>query len=134
SLKKIFDHIATNFQFVDWQEFKDYWSGHFKPKKKIALLTFDDGFREFYDVVAPILERKGIYACNFVNPAFIDNEEMMFRCKSSLLADAVDKKKTIDPEVYRIFSLDSHVEKGIVQKEKFYQLITREMIFWTSLQ
>lgn len=111
------DHIAKNFQFVDWQEFKDYRSGNFKPKKKIALLTFDDGFREFYEVAAPILERKGIYACNFINPAFIDNEEMMFRCKASLLADAVEKNKTIDPEIYRVFSIDSHVEKGIVQKK-----------------
>jgi peptidoglycan/xylan/chitin deacetylase (PgdA/CDA1 family) len=44
---------------VDWQEFKDFMSGNFKPAKKIALLTFDDGFREFYDTVAPVLERKG---------------------------------------------------------------------------
>jgi hypothetical protein len=111
------DYLLKNFQFVDWQEFKAFTSGNFKPKKKIALLTFDDGFREFYEVVAPVLERKGIYACNFVNPAFIDNKDMMFRCKASLLADAVEKNKTIDPEVYRMFSLDNHVEKGILQKK-----------------
>ncbi|REC42004.1 polysaccharide deacetylase family protein [Chryseobacterium pennipullorum] len=110
------DHMARNFQFVNWQEFKEYGSGTFKPKKKIALLTFDDGFREFYDVVAPILERKGIYACNFINPAFIDNKDMMFRCKSSLLADAVDKKKTIDPDVYRILALGNTSDRNILQK------------------
>ncbi len=110
------DHMARNFQFVNWQEFKDYSSGNFKPSKKIALLTFDDGFREFYDIAAPILERKGIYACNFINPAFIDNKEMMFRCKASLLADAAEKQKTIDPEIYFILSLKNADRSGLQKK------------------
>ncbi|WP_343661486.1 polysaccharide deacetylase family protein [Chryseobacterium sp.] len=110
------DHFSKNFQFVSWQEFKDCMSGNFKPAKKIALLTFDDGFREFYEVAAPILERKGIYACNFINPAFIDNKEMMFRCKASLLADAVGKIKTIDPEVYFILSL-KNTDRHVLQKK-----------------
>jgi hypothetical protein len=87
-------------------------SGNFKPAKKIALLTFDDGFREFYDTVAPVLERKGIYACNFVNPAFIDNKDMMFRCKASLLIDVVGKMKRIDPEVYKILNLQKYWNRG----------------------
>lgn len=79
------DMLSKHFQWISFDEFKDYVKGNFKPKKKIALLTFDDGFREFYDIVLPILERKGIYALNFINPAFIDNKELMFRCKASLL-------------------------------------------------
>ncbi|WP_312287551.1 polysaccharide deacetylase family protein [Chryseobacterium gleum] len=110
------DHLSKNFQFVNWQEFKDFMSGNFKPAKKIALLTFDDGFREFYDIAAPVLERKGIYACNFINPAFIDNKEMMFRCKASLLADAVEKRKTIDPEIYFILSL-KNIDRRVLQKK-----------------
>jgi len=110
------DHLSKNFQFVNWQEFKDFMSGNFKPAKKIALLTFDDGFREFYDVAAPVLERKGIYACNFINPAFIDNEDMMFRCKASLLADVAEKMKTIDPGIYFILSL-KNIDRRVLQKK-----------------
>lgn len=110
------DYMAKNFQFVDWREFKEFTSGNFKPQKKIALLTFDDGFREFYDVAVPVLERKGIYACNFINPAFIDNKEMMFRCKASLLVDAAEKIKTIDPEIYFILSL-KNAGRSILQKK-----------------
>ncbi|PKF73762.1 polysaccharide deacetylase family protein [Chryseobacterium sp. PMSZPI] len=94
------DYLTKYFRFVDWQEFKDYMAGSFKPEKKIALLTFDDGFREFYDIVVPILERKGIYACNFINPAFIDNKDLMFRCKASLLVDAVEKNKNIPDDLF----------------------------------
>ncbi|MBD8082536.1 polysaccharide deacetylase family protein [Chryseobacterium caseinilyticum] len=81
------DCLSKHFQWVTFDEFKDYVKGNFKPKKKIALLTFDDGYREFYDVVIPILKRKGIYAMNFINPAFTDNKDLMFRCKVSLLKD-----------------------------------------------
>ncbi|KQT16970.1 hypothetical protein ASG31_11430 [Chryseobacterium sp. Leaf404] len=87
------DFFSKHFQWVTFEEFKDYIKGNFKPKKKLALLTFDDGYREFYDVVIPILERKGIYAMNFVNPAFIDNKELMFRCKVSLLLEVMNAMK-----------------------------------------
>lgn len=111
------DCLSKHFQWVNWQEFKDFTSGNFKPQKKFALLTFDDGLREFYDIVAPILERKGIYACNFINPAFIDNREIMFRCKASLLIEALEKKKTIHSEISNILSLGSKAEKETLKNE-----------------
>ncbi len=111
------DALSKHFQWVNWQEFKDFTSGNFKAQKKIALLTFDDGFREFYDIVAPLLERKGIYACNFINPAFIDNKEIMFRCKASLLIDTVESKKTINSEVCSILSLNRNTTAEIIKNE-----------------
>lgn len=111
------DCLSKHFQWVNWQEFKDFTSGNFKAQKKIALLTFDDGFSEFYDIVAPILERKGIYACNFINPAFIDNKEIMFRCKASLLIDSVENQKLINPEVCSILSLNGSAANEIVKNE-----------------
>ncbi|GEN77581.1 polysaccharide deacetylase family protein [Chryseobacterium hagamense] len=96
------DFLARHFQFVNWDEFKEFVNGSFQPQKKIALLTFDDGLREFYDTVMPILERKGIYAINFINPAFIDNTGLMFRCKASLLAEKVKSDKNIHPDLFSI--------------------------------
>ncbi len=93
------DYFSRYFQFVNWDEFKNFFKGNFKPKKKIALLTFDDGFREFYDIITPILERKGIYAINFVNPAFIDNKDLMFRCKASLIVDTIKSSKSKKTEI-----------------------------------
>jgi peptidoglycan/xylan/chitin deacetylase (PgdA/CDA1 family) len=110
------DYLSKYFQFVSWSEFKDFVKGNFKPQKKIALLTFDDGFREFYDTVLPVLERKGIYACNFINPAFIDNQELMFRCKASLIIDEAEKEKTADPEIYRMLSMENPSKEYFKQK------------------
>lgn len=54
------------------------------PKNAI-LLTFDDGFREMHDVVAPILLNKGVSATFFINSNFTDNKELCYQHKASLL-------------------------------------------------
>jgi peptidoglycan/xylan/chitin deacetylase (PgdA/CDA1 family) len=51
------------------------------------ILSFDDGMREAYDVIAPILRAKGIPAVFFVNSATIDNRQLMWRHKISLLVE-----------------------------------------------
>jgi peptidoglycan/xylan/chitin deacetylase (PgdA/CDA1 family) len=55
------------------------------------LLTFDDGFREIYDVIAPILFKKGIAATFFISSAFLDNRELCYQHKASLLAEKINK-------------------------------------------
>ncbi|MCX8522977.1 polysaccharide deacetylase family protein [Chryseobacterium formosus] len=105
------DYLSKYFQFVNWDEFKDFIKGNFKPKKKIALLTFDDGLSEFYDIIAPILERKGIYAINFINPAFIDNKDLMFRSKASLIVNKIKSGHIKNQEINPIFSSENHIEE-----------------------
>jgi peptidoglycan/xylan/chitin deacetylase (PgdA/CDA1 family) len=61
------------------------------------LLTFDDGFRQVYDTIAPILLEKGVPAVFFVNPAFLDNQLLFYRCKISLVIEALIHKKSDDP-------------------------------------
>lgn len=112
--EKDLDLLSKDFQFVNWSEFKDYFAGNFKPSKKMLLLTFDDGFREFYDVAVSILERKGIYAINYVNPAFIDNQDMMFRCKASILLENILTRKTIPEDALPLLSQTRTHEERIL--------------------
>lgn len=53
------------------------------------LLTFDDGLREIYDVIAPILLNKGIPATFFISSAFLDNRELCYQHKASLLVERI---------------------------------------------
>jgi peptidoglycan/xylan/chitin deacetylase (PgdA/CDA1 family) len=62
--------------------------------KNSFLLTFDDGFREQYDVVAPILWEKGITATFFVIGAFLDNMGMAYKNKVSLLVEQLAHVRT----------------------------------------
>jgi|GEM_PF-106814 len=105
---EVVPHVKHLFAFKNVRQFKDDLDcllKHFNPvsvndliteinsnqrfPKNSFLLTFDDGFRELYDVVAPILKSKGVPAIFFVNPAFIDNKELFYRCKVSLAIEAL---------------------------------------------
>lgn len=81
------DFFLKNYKPVDFHEFISMKN----DKKNRFLLTFDDGLREFYDIIAPILTRKGIPAICFLNSGFIDNKDLFFRYKASIL---IEKLKT----------------------------------------
>ncbi len=64
------------------------------PAKPVFFLSFDDGLQEFYDIIAPILLKKGVPATCFLNSAFIDNKDLFYRYKAGLLIDALQQKST----------------------------------------
>src|SRR5436190_4245966 len=64
------------------------------------VLSFDDGMREVYDVIAQILREKGIPAIFFLNSATIDNKQLMWRHKVSLLiARAQQEPARVPPQL-----------------------------------
>lgn len=63
------------------------------PEKPAFHLTFDDGLSEIYTTIAPILEKRGIPATFFVNTDFIDNKNLFYRYKVSLLIDVAQKNE-----------------------------------------
>ena len=62
-------------------------------------LSFDDGLRQCYDTIMPVLLEKGIPATFFVNPAFVDNRALMYRYTASLIAQ---KRPDMQQELLRI--------------------------------
>ncbi|HYL99146.1 MAG TPA: polysaccharide deacetylase family protein [Blastocatellia bacterium] len=57
-----------------------------RPLPKNSLfLSFDDGYRESIDLIAPVLLRKGAPATFFLTTAFLDNRVLGYRHKASLL-------------------------------------------------
>lgn len=112
-------HIVHLYPYKNEQQFTDdldFLLKHYKPvsvdelskavldKTTIPsgsfLLTFDDGFREVHDIIAPILEKKGVPAIFFINPAFIDNKKLFYRCKISLLIGELKKNQTAYLKIY----------------------------------
>lgn len=61
------------------------------PNKNYFHLTFDDGLREVFDIVAPILLKKGVTATIFLNANFVDNQDLFFRYKASLILNVLNK-------------------------------------------
>jgi peptidoglycan/xylan/chitin deacetylase (PgdA/CDA1 family) len=63
-----------------------------KSSARTFILSFDDGMREVYDIIAPILRDKGIPAIVFLNSATIDNRKLMWRHKVSLLIECCSQQ------------------------------------------
>ncbi len=85
--------LLKNFKPISASDLIQHVRKNNQLPKNAFLLSFDDGFREVHDVVAPMLEAKGIPAIFFINPAFIDNKELFYRSKSSLLIHELLKNK-----------------------------------------
>jgi peptidoglycan/xylan/chitin deacetylase (PgdA/CDA1 family) len=143
-------HIKHLYKYKNEKQFihdLDFLLKHYKPihvdelifsvrEKKILpprsfLLSFDDGFREVFDIIAPILEKKGIPALFFINPAFIDNNELFYRCKISLLIEAIHKNKkgnkTIQP-FFELLNIEENKSTKIIPALKKINQINAEVL------
>jgi peptidoglycan/xylan/chitin deacetylase (PgdA/CDA1 family) len=85
------DFFLNNYQPIDLYDLVDAVREGKKLKGKVFLLSFDDGFREIYDVVAPILKAKGVPAIFFLTTSFLDNKTLGYRQKASVLVENFEK-------------------------------------------
>ena len=62
------------------------WKNGKAEKPKGWFLSFDDGYRELADVVAPILSRKGVPATFFLCTSLLDHKNIFFEDLAGLIA------------------------------------------------
>ncbi len=55
-----------------------------EPKEKLAVVTFDDGYRNFHTAAAPILQQHGFAATMFLPTAFIGTDRRSFKSRECL--------------------------------------------------
>lgn len=128
--EKDIDYMSKKFHFADWDFFKE---NHNKTAAKpLALMTFDDGFYEFKDIVLPILERKGIYAINFINPAFTGDQDLMFRCKISLLIERLNEFSSVPEPLFKLLNLKNGSKTDIIRKLKSISYNHQDLINETA--
>lgn len=64
--------IGANYTFLTNKELADVLDGKVKLPQKPILLTFDDGYRDFYTDVFPILKKYNIKATEYVIAGFLN--------------------------------------------------------------
>ena len=72
---------------------KELMRPNYSSQKPRMLLSFDDGFRGVKEYAHPILKKHKVPYVLFLNPAFIDNKELMYRNKASLLIEFSSEEK-----------------------------------------
>ena len=57
--------LSTQFEMASLESAVDFIAGEYRPRRDLCLLTFDDGLKEHYTDVTPILYEKRIRAVFF---------------------------------------------------------------------
>ena len=83
------EYVLKYFNPIDLNKLIEIVKNNKKVTHPCFHLSFDDGLSEFYHVVAPLLVKKGVPATCFLNSAFIDNKDLFFRYKESIIADRI---------------------------------------------
>ena len=97
------EELVKYFKPVSASDVLQHVTGERSLKEPSMLLSFDDGLRESAEVIAPILSEMGIPAVFFVNTAFVDNRDMFYRFRISLLIDRLRQMKSKEV-IYEIIS------------------------------
>lgn len=85
------EFFLKNYRPVGLNDIVLHLDGIRRLPERCFLLTFDDGFREIYDVVAPILHARGVPAIFFLTTSVLDNRELVYTQKISLLVHACQR-------------------------------------------
>ena len=93
--EKDLEQMLTYYEPVSLSDFlRITHHGLHKPRiegkrRRLMVLTFDDGLVECHQTIAPILKQKGVPATFFLNNYFIDNRGLFYRFRASLVIDKI---------------------------------------------
>lgn len=91
TFEKDLDFLLKNYQPFHISELENILK--LNTKKQYFHISFDDGLSDFYNFAYPILEKKGISATIFLNDYFIDNKDLFYKYKISIILSKISEKK-----------------------------------------
>ncbi|WP_159154990.1 polysaccharide deacetylase family protein [Empedobacter brevis] len=95
-----------------------YQKNGYLPQNNYFHLSFDDGLKESYSIIAPILKERDLDATFFINPNFIGNVSIFYRYKIALILEKI-KDKNLKKE---LLSYSIHQTQLIDQLIKDYKI------------
>jgi peptidoglycan/xylan/chitin deacetylase (PgdA/CDA1 family) len=82
--------LADRYEMATLESSLAFLSGTYRPARDLCLLTFDDGFKEHYTDVLPILAKKRVQGIFFVPTVCIEQDRMLPVHKNHFLMAAFD--------------------------------------------
>jgi len=105
TLERHLDWIGRRFRFVTLDEIGALLKSGKTLAKPVAAITFDDGYRDFYDHAFPLLSQKGIPAAVFPVTGLIGTSEVHFFDKLyGLLARAFSRWRDRHGQLCRVLA------------------------------
>jgi peptidoglycan/xylan/chitin deacetylase (PgdA/CDA1 family) len=113
AFEKDLEQLLLRFEPVSLGDYLENRGG--KKGKRRMVLTFDDGLKECYDIIAPMLIKKGIPATFFLNNRFIDNRGLFYRYKASLLVHQVRDDCRANEKVADYLNIDKELVEASIK-------------------
>ncbi|TYA69835.1 polysaccharide deacetylase family protein [Seonamhaeicola marinus] len=113
------DHIKNLYSYKNKAQFSydiDVLKQHYKPitpqdllsgnyGDNCFLLSFDDGLKEIYTNIYPILKEKGVKGVFFINPQFVDNKEGLYKHYASIILSHIDREGLSKEQLEKVCSV-----------------------------
>lgn len=131
NFKNDLDFLLANYESISLQGLIELNNSVKTSTKKYFHLTFDDGLKEFYTVVAPILKEKGVHATVFLNSDFIDNKALFFRFKASILFEELKDESLLKLSYSETELMDKLANENNIDFEAY---VANEQPYLTSEQ
>jgi peptidoglycan/xylan/chitin deacetylase (PgdA/CDA1 family) len=116
------DVLLRFFHAVSLQDLLLSLDGQQELPKNSFLLTFDDGFAECYEIIAPILQQKGIPATFLLCSAFVDNKQLSYDSKKSLLIGLINGGKLRSSDEAKVYA--TLKEAGTLELDLAFALLS----------
>ncbi len=103
------------YTFINSTDLTNALSGKIKLPKKVVMLTFDDGYMDFYTDVFPILKKEDAKAVQYVISDFLNRPNFMF----SFQLQEIAKNPLVEIGAH---TLDHVWLKGMAKETAVYQI------------
>lgn len=121
---KQIEYLVNNFHIISFNELYDVIWENKNLEENLLIITFDDGYKDFYNNVIPILNKHDVKATLFLTSHFASNITLGWWEKIAYMIKTTEKEYIDLPNINMRFntesnSLDHNVIK-IVDKIKYY--------------
>jgi len=95
------EFLQEHYQLLSYADLCERHHSRADGHRPQGVLTFDDGLKECFTIIRPLLLKYSIPAIFFVTTGFLDNQRLFYRHKASLCVDAYLRLSAGDAAAFR---------------------------------
>ena len=123
------ESLAGRYEMATLESALDFLAGSYLPRRDLCLLTFDDGFKDHYTDVLPILAQRGIQGLFFVVTSCVEEHKVLPVHKNHFLMAALGFEEYRDGVLKCLaeLSADTSTDVDMATAQRTYRWDTPEV-------
>lgn len=125
--KTILEYKEKKYQFVSLDEVYTIVSGKSKPKQKFVCFTFDDGYKDNYDIAYPIFKKHNCPFAIYISTDFPNHKASIWWYVLEEILMANNQIEFYDGTIYECRSYDEKNKAFKQMREKIFNMPSYEL-------